>query len=51
MAKLVNLGISKSRTSSIVFLLIVLLISLALSNVDFLINKTVVATLPSLIVK
>ena len=48
MAKLANLGMSQSKISSIIFLVLVLLISLALSNVDFLINKTVVATLPIL---
>jgi hypothetical protein len=43
-----SLGISKNKWSSIMFLLIVLLISLALSNVDFLINKTIIATLPKI---
>jgi hypothetical protein len=48
MAKIATLGISKNKWSSIMFLLIVLLISLALSNVDFLINKTIIATLPKI---
>jgi hypothetical protein len=48
MAKITTLGISKNKWSSIMFLLIVLLISLALSNVDFLINKTIIATLPKI---
>lgn len=45
---MMSLGISKNKWSSIMFLLIVLLISLALSNVDFLINKTIIATLPKI---
>lgn len=48
MAKLAYLGISKNKYSSILFLLVILLISLALSNVDFLINKTIIASLPKM---
>lgn len=45
MSKIISLGISKSKITSMLFLLFIVLISLSLSNVSFLVDKSI-STLP-----